>query len=315
MPAFSPLHARRSAMTLIEVVVVIAIIGILIVLLLAALLAARGASRRMQCMANLRQVGLALMNYESIVGSLPLAGNASRGYSMFSMILYQSENNNLYNSINFSLMPLDSSNSTAATATISFLNCPADSASGRLAGSNYVANVGYGYQLNPTHPGAFPIKPPVTPRMRDVLDGASNTAAISEIVAFSPSVGSSYTLGNTYQVVQGLIKPSDFEGFIEFCNENGHVQNKGTWNKKGLYWMSASLGWTLYNHNTVPNKNTCQNNFLLPEGSWPASSYHNGTVNVLFLDGHARSINSSINIATWRAIGTRAGGEVINDDL
>src|SRR5688572_23582317 len=70
-------HARRlRAFTLVELLVVIAIIGVLVALLLPAVQAAREASRRSQCLNNLRQVGLGCLNFQSSAGAFPTAGGA-----------------------------------------------------------------------------------------------------------------------------------------------------------------------------------------------------------------------------------------------
>src|SRR5450631_1463794 len=93
---------HRRGFTLIELLVVIAIIAVLIGLLLPAVQADREAARRMQCVNNLKQLGLAAANYGDINGALPPTANAS-GYVNFSMkvrLLSFLEQTALFNSVN-----------------------------------------------------------------------------------------------------------------------------------------------------------------------------------------------------------------------
>jgi prepilin-type N-terminal cleavage/methylation domain-containing protein len=101
--------ARRNAFTLVELLVVIAIIGVLIALLLPAVQAAREAARRSQCTNNLKQMGLALQNHVSAMGTFPQGGSDpwhdegladsrfGRGYGWMVQILPYVENENLRN--------------------------------------------------------------------------------------------------------------------------------------------------------------------------------------------------------------------------
>ncbi len=136
---------RRGGFTLIELLVVIAIIAVLIALLLPAVQQAREAARRTQCVNNLKQLGLALFNYESSNGCLPPAGQSSNysvsppqnqyvdgAYSVFPRILTYLDQGNVYNSINFSLdyNDLTGANYTAASTVINVFLCPSSSHSG-----------------------------------------------------------------------------------------------------------------------------------------------------------------------------------------
>src|SRR5579884_3453922 len=121
-------HLRRRGFTLIELLVVIAIIAVLIALLLPAVQAAREAARRASCVNNLKQMALAVMNYESSTGCLPPTGNAavSNSFSMKPRILYFMEQVSAYNALNQSFPYSDPTNWTIRTMQIQAFLCPSD---------------------------------------------------------------------------------------------------------------------------------------------------------------------------------------------
>src|SRR5437016_5183336 len=127
---------RKRGFTLIELLVVIAIIAILIALLLPAVQAAREAARRAQCVNNLKQLGLAVANYESANGSYPTADNTcpyivgssnlNYGASVFVRLLPYFEQSALFNAYNHSLAFFSISNATIANTGVNTLWCPSD---------------------------------------------------------------------------------------------------------------------------------------------------------------------------------------------
>jgi prepilin-type N-terminal cleavage/methylation domain-containing protein/prepilin-type processing-associated H-X9-DG protein len=219
------MESRRKSprgFTLIELLVVIAIIAVLIALLLPAVQAAREAARRAQCVNNMKQLGLAIANYESSNGSYPMGAMyynengaisdcSNRTYSMFAYLLPFMEATNIANSINFShyaggepgqVATIPNQNRTAMISQINSLICPSDfqqtpyqlgtSANG-YGQSSYAGNMGtkdifrwyYGCSGNPiSGPGNGPFMQDYAFKIADILDGTSNTIFMGETDRF-----------------------------------------------------------------------------------------------------------------------------------
>ena len=334
---------RRRGFTLIELLVVIAIIAVLIALLLPAVQAAREAARRAQCVNNLKQLGLAVANYESSNQCLPPAhvGYNWNDWSATSMMLPQLEQSNVFNAANFTTgyaIPSAPANTTVFNTKLAFLLCPSDldrlsNGAGHTnypmcAGSEaYTIKYGDNYRgvgIDLGQQGGIGGKIAI----KDILDGTSNTVSFSERVKGIDSGGvdtviPTSSVSNTNNWYPNDSPLVDYASCLTLAPNASNIASMtlaglptGTDSTMGSYWH-LGLGRTggIFTNIMPPNTWSCVTNNQDMNGCLlTASSHHPGGVNVLFADGSVKFVKNSINYLTWMAVGTIGNNEVVSAD-
>jgi prepilin-type processing-associated H-X9-DG protein len=327
---------------LIELLVVIAILGIMMALLLPAVQKVREAANRAKCTSNLKQLGLAMHHYHDVLGSFPpgveqkvgpdyqdLPPNLFR-WSAHTKLLPYLEQGNIYNSLDLrnplfvdSGLDVAPQNVLGISQTLSIFLCPSDwgtpfvpisiapgdqrDSGLKFGPTNYVACVGSGANSGSrtNADGICFIDSKI--RIGDITDGCSNTALMSEgllgmggddlLKAPTPS-----QIPRVYGYYWNA-KPLD----PNVC------ANVGLWDTNGQSkWADGEVYCTLYDHGYAPNSPLWD---CISVGySWKAArSNHPGGVNLLLVDGSVRFVANGVDLATWQALGSRAGREVLGD--
>ena len=297
------LHPRRG-FSLVELLVSIAIVGILLALILPAVQASREASRKVQCLSHVKQIALAVANYESSHGCYPPSGGFDQA-SIFVRILPDIDQSTLFNQFDFNKRMTEQP--ALAYQRPELLVCPSDGvATSDPPLRSYGGNVGWFVLVSPLDPrgqaapnGAFTflIYPPVG--SRDITDGLSNTVMISETLP-SGSNPARRICWNERATGPILGRP------VEVLASDCLAATSTYLGLRGASWTLGGATATLYDHVLPPNSRNC---------NWvdPASSVHSGGgVNSAFCDGSARYISQAIDIVVWRAMGTRSNGEVFS---
>jgi prepilin-type N-terminal cleavage/methylation domain-containing protein/prepilin-type processing-associated H-X9-DG protein len=328
-------RSNPRAFTLIELLVVIAIIAGLLGLLLPAVQKVRDAAARARCANNLKQLGLAAHGYHETREVFPPGTSPApfTGASALVFLLPHLEQDARYRLFDQNKLLTDPANSAAeASGDVPGFLCPADPSSGLVgpAGrTNYLANLGTHANQNdgqgsfgklPTQLGVFSTASKV--RLTDVTDGSSNTALFAEVRRGASPTRDNFditknpawnvtTPANAFATTGINTDPLSNAAFVAACNGAANTDSK-----TGLQFFGGQPNTLYYTHTLPPNYagRDCVSSPVQSNIHLAARSAHPGGVTVVFADGSVRFVRDSIPLDTWKALGTRAGGEVVSLD-
>jgi prepilin-type N-terminal cleavage/methylation domain-containing protein/prepilin-type processing-associated H-X9-DG protein len=265
-------------------------------------------------------------------------------WSVHALILPYIEQGNLYRSIDFNYPPEtpgmggiinfmpayqnpNRENAVPCRTVVTTFICPSDGKAAPPSDwpgqNNYLGNLGTQFLCdlsealastiapNEKANGVFYYQSHVT--LTQITDGTSNTAFFSEKIrgAGVPDPRSDmFTIPNQ----------STLDATFTTCNSINPLTDTPLTSKQGWSWVMGEMCCTTYNHVSTPNTRSCAGtNFGSSMADMamqvPPSSYHTGGVNMLMGDGAVRFVQDGISLTTWRALGTRNGGEVLGSDF
>jgi len=306
---------RRKAFTLVELLVVIAITGILIAMLLPAVQAARESARKAHCKSNLKQIGLALHNYEGTHSKFPPgyvyiadpAGNRS-GFGWAALILPFMEQQALYDQIEFCLPTNAPKNQLPCGTHLAIHICPSDPNSAddfvefgdppseRFAMGNYVGNFGSpDLDFTPDlSDGVFSRNS--NHKATDIRDGLSNTFFVGERVNGVRLEGQT-----VIHIATGNTAMHSHHG-----GQDGHTHFETAW-----VGCVRDLDDPLDDHGHMVLFHTASPPNSPQVDDRDITGPHSGVAHFLMGDGSVDGVSETVDFGVYQALATRAGGEAV----
>jgi prepilin-type N-terminal cleavage/methylation domain-containing protein len=307
--------------TLVELLVVIAIIGILIALLLPAVQAAREAARRSSCQNNMKQICLAVLNYESARKQFPPSSyfqasgsTSSWPYSFRAMVLPYHEDTSLHSLIDFNYHWNDSRNAQAYLTPVPAYKCPTRGSTEKL----------YGGDASSVATGAL-VESQLAAHYYAIMGGAIGCATTDGYTVGGSCSGSSQATG--VYAVNGIMYPKSKTKAREITDglSKTFLVGEVSWDIYALRaWICGSgastgvqWGWAARNLSNPINSVTAglgsgdvwqQVTVLLNHSS--LGSQHGGGAMIGNADGSVRFVSENTEISVLRAAASRANGEV-----
>ncbi len=324
---------------MVELLVVIAIIGVLTSILLPAAQAAREAARRGGCSNNLKQIGLATLNFVDAKKTFPMGRQQPNTYSQHVLILPYLEESDISKLINTSI---GTGGSPPRLYTIAEFLCPSEIGDRMLDGSvsdnqvgwgrnNYRANAGSDVGIT-TNSGATNacernngiFLTNTTVSLKQVTDGTSKTSLFSER-ALGDSNDNSVELVSDYFGVKNNASTSTVAGLQQKCGALSPSTMVGgdQYSYSGRDWINGNYCTSRYTHVLGPNTPACVRvaspnsmgaGFNDYGGAITATSRHPGGVNFVLCDGSVQFATEDISLLVWQGLGSRAGSELIPAD-